>query len=237
MRKALLCEIRVAITLWQLRTNDSYRTVGHLFSVSCSSVCLIVKEGCQSKRLALCNVIETSRPRVPIHEPQRRLPRKGTWCSCFNEFGGISKGTGRESSSWLKKEHLWDKRAACNPSWSCIPNIALINENFGDHGGLTTQQKTFNYSLSRARIVVENSFGRLKGRWRCLLKRNDTIIKDMPTVISACCVLYNICEVHSNHFNREWLHNMAAEPTQPSAISMPIPTANISYKTSIVWLC
>ena len=78
MRKALLCEIRVAITLWQLRTNDSYRTVGHLFSVSCSSVCLIVKEGCQSKRLALCNVIETSRPRVPIHEPQRRLSRKGT---------------------------------------------------------------------------------------------------------------------------------------------------------------
>ena len=48
MRKTLPCKMWVAITLWQLRTNDSYRTVGHLFGVSCSSVCLIVKEVCQA---------------------------------------------------------------------------------------------------------------------------------------------------------------------------------------------
>ena len=48
MRKALPSEMRVAITLWCRGTNDSYRTVGHLFGVSCSSVCLIVKEVCQA---------------------------------------------------------------------------------------------------------------------------------------------------------------------------------------------
>ena len=37
-RKALPCEMWVAITLWWLRTNDSYRTVRQLFSVSHSSV-------------------------------------------------------------------------------------------------------------------------------------------------------------------------------------------------------
>ena len=48
MRKVLPCEMRVAITLWQLGTNDSYRTFRHLFGVSRSSVCYIVKEVCQA---------------------------------------------------------------------------------------------------------------------------------------------------------------------------------------------
>ena len=44
MRKALSCKMRVAITLWRLGTNDSYRPIGYLFSVSRSSVCPFVKE-------------------------------------------------------------------------------------------------------------------------------------------------------------------------------------------------
>ena len=48
MRKVLPCEMRVAITLWQLGTNDSYRTFRHLFGVSRSSLCYIVKEVCQA---------------------------------------------------------------------------------------------------------------------------------------------------------------------------------------------
>ena len=59
---------------------------------------------------------------------------------------------------------------------------------FVDYGGLTAQQNTLNYSLNRARIVVESAFGRLKEHWKCLLTRNDTITEDIPTVISACCV-------------------------------------------------
>ena len=113
------------------------------------------------------------------------------------------------------------------------PLLLCIMMPFVDHGGVTTQQKTFNYYLSRARIVVENAFGRLKGCWKCLLKRNGTITEDMPTVISACCVLHNICEMHRDYFNRESLHDMVAEPTQPSALSTPISTANVSSPTAI----
>ena len=34
--------------------------------------------------------------------------------------------------------------------------------------------------------MVEHSYGRLKGRWRCLLKRLDIAICDAPQVIVAC---------------------------------------------------
>ena len=54
---------------------------------------------------------------------------------------------------------------------------------------LSRQQKKFNQQLSRARVVVENAFGRLKGRWRCLLKKNESNTSNMPKIISCCVVL------------------------------------------------
>lgn len=53
----------------------------------------------------------------------------------------------------------------------------------------------YNASLSRARIHVEHAFGRLKGRWRCLMKRNDSLTKNVKYVVSACVVLHNFCEM------------------------------------------
>ena len=46
MRKCISPEQRLAITLWYLATNSGFRTVGHLFGVSKSTVCVIVKEVC-----------------------------------------------------------------------------------------------------------------------------------------------------------------------------------------------
>ena len=60
--------------------------------------------------------------------------------------------------------------------------------------------------------MIENAFGRLKGRWRCLLKQNDINTEDISTIITACCVLHNICEVHKNDFNDEWLEGCAETP-------------------------
>ena len=71
---------------------------------------------------------------------------------------------------------------------------------FADNGGLTPDARTFNYWLSRARIVIENAFGRLKGRWRCLLKRTDMDLKNIPNVIARCVILHNICETHKEQF-------------------------------------
>ena len=58
-------------------------------------------------------------------------------------------------------------------------------------------------------MVIENAFGCLKGRWRSLLKRNDTATADVPNMITACCILHNICKVHKDEFIDSWLDDIS----------------------------
>ena len=48
---------------------------------------------------------------------------------------------------------------------------------------ITSQERNYNYRQSIARMVVENVFVQLKGRWRCLLKRMDTHIYAMSQTL------------------------------------------------------
>ena len=85
---------------------------------------------------------------------------------------------------------------------------------------LALLDKSTNYRLSRARTVVKIAFGRLKAGWRRLLKRNDMHTEHIPTVISACCILHNLYEVHGESFNDAWLLE-ESEYEQPTAPSIP----------------
>ena len=98
---------------------------------------------------------------------------------------------------------------------SAYPIQPWLMKPFSGDSSLTPQQKHFNYRLSRARIVVENAFGRLKARWRRLLKRNDMITDHIPNVITAACILHNICEIHKEYFNENWLQT-DSDLQQPS---------------------
>ena len=73
-------------------------------------------------------------------------------------------------------------------------------------GRLNAIQNTYNYKLSSARMVVENSFGRLKARWRRLLKRFDGSIPFLLDVIVDCVVLHNICEINKETCIDEWFN-------------------------------
>ncbi|KAK6493735.1 protein ANTAGONIST OF LIKE HETEROCHROMATIN PROTEIN 1-like, partial [Huso huso] len=75
---------------------------------------------------------------------------------------------------------------------------------FSDTGRLSEQQRQYNYRVSRARSVVENAFGRLKGRWRCLLKRNDCDVNLVKRMVLTCCMLHNICEKHGEYYSDDW---------------------------------
>ncbi|XP_058600941.1 uncharacterized protein LOC131520600 isoform X2 [Onychostoma macrolepis] len=87
-----------------------------------------------------------------------------------------------------------------------------LMKGYPETGNLTEDQRHFNKTLSVARMTIECAFGRLKGRWRCLAKRLDVDISPVPTIISACCTLHNICEKHNEAYS-EGL-NAAGSPHQ-----------------------
>ena len=66
-------------------------------------------------------------------------------------------------------------------------------------------QRRFNYRLSRARITVENTFGRWKGRFRRLQTRVDMAVEGVVHVVGASCVLHNICEMRKEQCFEAWL--------------------------------
>ena len=87
---------------------------------------------------------------------------------------------------------------------SAYPLKSWLMKPFPHNTELTAQQRNYNYRVCRARIVTEIAYGHLKARWR-LLKRNDMNIDNISNVITAACVLHNICEVHHEQFNDAWL--------------------------------
>lgn len=62
---------------------------------------------------------------------------------------------------------------------------------YKDYGRLTHTQRKYNTKHSQTRVVIENSFGWLKGRYRCLKYINADIEK-ITQIVKASCVLHNI---------------------------------------------
>ena len=104
------------------------------------------------------------------------------------------------------------------------PLLPCLMKPYPATGTLNQKQRHFNYQLSCARIVVECAFGRLKGRWRCLMKRNDTDIMFMPTLVNVCCVLHNLCEVHGDGFDDNWLCEEVPVPASSSSSTAVVQT-------------
>lgn len=108
----------------------------------------------------------------------------------------------------------WDKRVQFQGREISMPIVLLgdpayplkpwLMKPFSNRANLQRLQHDFNYRLSRARMTIENSFGRLKGRWKCLSKRLDVDVKFACTVIATCVVLHNICELSNELYRAEW---------------------------------
>jgi len=70
---------------------------------------------------------------------------------------------------------------------------------------LTPLEDSFNVHLNSGRVAVEIAFGRLKARWRCLLKRIDVHYSFVPEVVAACCTLHNIVESYKEIVPTNWI--------------------------------
>lgn len=68
---------------------------------------------------------------------------------------------------------------------------------------LTWTQHAFNEKVGEVQSIAKDAFMRLKARWRCLQKRTEVKLQDLPIVLGACCVLHNICEMRDEGMSPE----------------------------------
>ena len=72
---------------------------------------------------------------------------------------------------------------------------------YPDRGHLTPDEREFSKKLSAARSVVERAFGKLKGRWRLLLKKIEQQTRTLSKTVLTACVLHNICVNHGDLYD------------------------------------
>lgn len=65
---------------------------------------------------------------------------------------------------------------------------------YKDNGFLTDIQKNFNKIHSKSRVVIEQAFGLLKGRFRRLKYLDMTRPDLIPLIIISACILHNLCQ-------------------------------------------
>ena len=69
---------------------------------------------------------------------------------------------------------------------------------------LSDAQSYFNYRLSRARMVTEGAYGRLKGRWRVLIRKCESKKDTTKKMTLACLVLHNLCIDLDDSVSNQW---------------------------------
>jgi hypothetical protein len=65
---------------------------------------------------------------------------------------------------------------------------------YRDNGRLAQIQTYYNTKHSQTRISVEQAFGKLKSRFRCLINPIATSLEVVNLIVTASCILHNICE-------------------------------------------
>uniref|UniRef100_A0A0D6QUA4 DDE Tnp4 domain-containing protein n=1 Tax=Araucaria cunninghamii TaxID=56994 RepID=A0A0D6QUA4_ARACU len=80
---------------------------------------------------------------------------------------------------------------------------------------LTWTQHAFNEKISEIQKIAKDAFSRLKGRWRCLQKRTEVKLQDLPAVLGACCVLHNVCEKHNEGFDPDLTFELIDDEMYP----------------------
>lgn len=94
------------------------------------------------------------------------------------------------------------------------PLLEWLIKGYTKSARLTSEEESFNVYLNSDRVCVEIAFGRLKARWRRLLKRIDVHYTYVPHIVSAACILHNIVETRKETFLSAWEHTVTMIQTE-----------------------
>ena len=107
------------------------------------------------------------------------------------------------------------------------PLLPWLVKGYPENSNTSDVERHFNFMLSRARMTVENTFGRWKGRFQKFLKRVDMQVETPVNVVVASCILHNICELQDNVFVGDWEPDVIPLGQPPGvAIVDAVPTTD-----------
>ena len=87
----------------------------------------------------------------------------------------------------------------------------------------SNEEVLFNNILRSARNPIECAFGRLKARWSILTRKMDLNLPSIPTLVLACFVLHNFCEINNDHIDAELVKNQIERNRQDETMHKNIP--------------
>ena len=87
---------------------------------------------------------------------------------------------------------------------SAFPRFSWLIKCY-DENSKNKQHRYFNKMLCSARVVSENTYGMLKGRWRFLLKETECRLHNIRYIIMACIALHNLCIDENDPCEPRWV--------------------------------
>ena len=104
---------------------------------------------------------------------------------------------------------------------------------FKNNGHLTAVQIRYNEKHSGTRQVIERALGLLKGRWRRLKCLEMEAVEEIPSVVSAGCVLHNFCLLADEGDSDGDDSDSHDQPDQPLLQAVPKRNMMVQYLSSI----
>ncbi|CAF2392190.1 unnamed protein product [Rotaria sp. Silwood2] len=264
---------RLAIGLYALVTTAEYRTIGNLFGVSRSTgfpQCAGAIDGTHFAILAPVDNAADYYNWKAYHSMHAQFLVDHTylirsvvvsWLGSVHDSRvfGSSRLYEKITQTDLLSSHRKIIEGESMPAFFVADSAYPLSENLLKpyrNVNLTSDQMTFNYRLSRARVVVECAIGRLVGekkhltrksfqgnlfigRWRGLSKCIDCATEKVSTVILAAVILHNLCELNKTPFLARWLDDTSAATIQQSP-SLPCndkTTKREAMRTALVKWC
>ncbi|XP_047020887.1 uncharacterized protein LOC135116592 [Helicoverpa armigera] len=189
-RECISTKEKLAVCLKYLSTGSSFTRLAENFRIGVASVSRIVAEVCNALWLVL----------QPLVIPK---PTKDDWKRIAKDFQEL----------WQFKNCLGalDEPEPLYEGGEPVPFVFIGDEAFPlmenfmrpyPRDQLDQQKRIFNYRLSRARRIVEATFGVLARKWYVYRKDFECRVETVDKIVKATCVMHNfLIERQSNYLD------------------------------------
>ncbi|CAI5949711.1 unnamed protein product [Closterium sp. NIES-65] len=125
---------------------------------------------------------------------------------CIGLPGALSDEQVLQQSTLHQKGQAGELQGAKVIGLRSYPLLDWLLVPYAQSESATWYQTTFNECIEKGTAVGKDAIGRLKGRWRILLRRAEGKLHELPRLVGACCALHNFLEQKGEAFDPDWAY-------------------------------